>query len=89
MNITALLKQGQVLSRRAVSKRSKGVTLAEMSMRNWIMQPGTMLTHWETVRYAAFSFLGLVALAAAVMAMLYTSASDALGWCRCGISWTI
>lgn len=64
------------------------MTLAEMSMRSWIMQPGTMLTHWETVRYAAVSFLGLVSLLAAVMAMLYTSASDALGEHRCGLSYS-
>lgn len=28
---------GQVLSRRAFSRVSRGVTLSEMSMRNWIM----------------------------------------------------
>ena len=42
------------------------------------MQPGTMITHWQTVRYAAFTFLGLIALLGALTAMLYTTASDAL-----------
>ena len=70
---------GQVLSRRALVKKSKGITIAEMSMRSWIMQPGTMITHWETVRYAAFSFLGGLAMLTALMAMFYTTASDALG----------
>ena len=70
---------GQVLSRRALVKRSKGITIAEMSMRSWIMQPGTMITHWETVRYAALSFLGGLAMLTALMAMFYTTASDALG----------
>ena len=70
---------GQVLSRRAFIKQSRGITIAEMSMRSWVMQPGTMITHWESVRYAALSFLGTVALTGAFMAMLYTTASDALG----------
>lgn len=70
---------GQVLSRRAVSKATEGVTLAEMSMRSWIMQPGTLITHYESVRYAALTFLGALSLTAAVMAMLYTTAAQALG----------
>ncbi|KAK5001458.1 hypothetical protein LTR28_012622 [Elasticomyces elasticus] len=71
---------GQVLSRRAFRREhGNGVTLAEMNMRAWIMQPGTMITHWESVRYAAISVLGVVSLLAAVCAMLYTTASDALG----------
>ncbi|KAL8668020.1 MAG: hypothetical protein Q9168_007108 [Polycauliona sp. 1 TL-2023] len=69
---------GQVLSRRALVKKSKGITIAEMSFRSWIMQPGTLITHWETVRYAALTFLGLVSLLCAVTAMFYTTASDAL-----------
>lgn len=69
---------GQVLSRRALSKNGKGMTLAEMSMRGWIMQPGTMITHYQTLRYAAFTFLGLLAITVAIMAMLYTTAAQAL-----------
>ena len=42
------------------------------------MQPGTMLTHGETVKYAAFTFLGAVALVMALMATVYTTASDGL-----------
>lgn len=70
---------GQVLSRRAFAKKSKGITIAEMSMRSWIMQPGTLMTHWENVGHAAFTLLGSIALIAALMAMVYTTASDALG----------
>lgn len=70
---------GQVLSRRAFISQSKGITVADMSMRAWVMQPGTMITNWQTVRYAAVSYLGFVSLLAALMAMLYTTASDALG----------
>jgi len=68
---------GQLLSTRALVNK-KGVTIAEMAMRSWVMQPGTMITHWESVRYAAVTFLGIFALLAALMAMIYTTASDAL-----------
>lgn len=68
---------GQALSKRA-RFQSKGVTIAEMSMRLWVMQPGTMLSHWESVRYAAATRLGIFSLLVALMAMLYTTASDAL-----------
>lgn len=70
---------GQVLSRRAISNATSGVTLAEMNMRSWIMQPGTLITHYETVRYAALTFLGALSLTAALNAMLYTTAAQALG----------
>ena len=70
---------GQVLTRRASEKTSRGITIAEMNMRSWIMQPGTLLTHFESIGNAAYTFLGLIALTAAFMAMFYTTASDALG----------
>jgi len=57
---------GQILSHRALGER-KSITIAEMSMRSWVMQPGTMITHWESVRYAAVTYLGAVALLAALM----------------------
>lgn len=69
---------GQVLSRRALIQKSRGITISEVSMRQWVMQPGTMITHWETVRYAALTFLGAISLVGAVTAMFYTTASDAL-----------
>ena len=68
---------GQLLSTRALVRR-RGVTLAEMSMRSWVMQPGTMIARWESVRHAATSLLGVLVLVAAIMAMVYTTASDAL-----------
>ena len=37
-----------------------------------------MLTHWQSVRYAGISALGVVSLLGALSAMLYTSASTAL-----------
>ena len=69
---------GQLLSTRAINKREKGITIAEMTMRSWVIQPGSLLTHKEAVRYAGGTFLGVLALFAALMAILYTTASDAL-----------
>ncbi|KAF2236621.1 hypothetical protein EV356DRAFT_498166 [Viridothelium virens] len=72
---------GQVLSRKAFKAKTGqplGITLAEMNMRVWIMQPGLMVTRWESVRYAVVSVLGIAALLSAIVAMLYTSAADAL-----------
>ena len=70
---------GQLLSQRAFRKNSRGITVAEMQMRTWILQPGTLFTHAAAVRYAVFTFLGILAFFAALLAMLYTTASDALG----------
>lgn len=69
---------GQVLSRRSIAKYSKGITIAEMAMRTWVIQPGFMLTHWQTLRYVGWTFLGILSFIAALGAMLYTTASDAL-----------
>ena len=68
---------GQVLSRRAFS-RSGGVTLSELSMWRWVVQPGTLLTHWETAKYAGLSILGMLSLLSAVLATLYAPAATAL-----------
>lgn len=70
---------GQALARRAFkSKQARGVTLAEISMRAWIQQPGTMITQWESVRYAGISLLGFLSLLGALNSTLYTSAATAL-----------
>jgi hypothetical protein len=70
---------GQELSRRASGcGRALGVSLAELHMRNWIMQPGTMFSKWESIRYAGGTLLGLLTVVAALLAMLYTSAAAAL-----------
>lgn len=69
---------GQVLSRRAFIKERGGVTLAEMSMRNWVVQPGSILTQWEGLPQVGLSFLGLLSILATLTAILYTTASDAM-----------
>ncbi|KAI0012649.1 hypothetical protein F4779DRAFT_632858 [Xylariaceae sp. FL0662B] len=68
---------GQVLTRRALTK-SNGMTLAEMTMRNWVIQPGSMLTYWDGIPSAATTLLGILALLATICSMLYTTASDAM-----------
>ena len=71
---------GQVLSRRAFMKdHGRGVTLSELSMWRWVVQPGTLITHWETAKYAGLSLLGILSLLSAVLATLYSSAATALG----------
>lgn len=71
---------GQALSRRAFRKSTikGGISIAEMTMRTWVMQPGTLITHWEAVRYSALSFLGGITLLAAFAAVFYTTAAEAL-----------
>ncbi|KAF2017000.1 hypothetical protein BU24DRAFT_141896 [Aaosphaeria arxii CBS 175.79] len=70
---------GQVLSRRAFMKeQGRGVTLSELSMWRWVVQPGTLITHWETMKYSGLSVLGILSLLSAVLATLYTPAATAL-----------
>ncbi|KAK7989565.1 TPR domain-containing protein [Apiospora arundinis] len=69
---------GQILTRRAFTENSKGMTISEMTMRNWAIQPGTMMSHWETIPYAGKTLLGLLAMLATLASMTYTSASDAM-----------
>lgn len=69
---------GQVLSRRAFMK-DRGVTLSELSMWRWIVQPGTLITHPHGPKYAGFSFLGILSLLSAILATLYSTAATALG----------
>lgn len=69
---------GQVLTRRAIIRKAGGMTLAEMTMRNWVIQPGSLITHFETLPYAAVTLLGALSLTATVAAAFYTTASDAM-----------
>lgn len=69
---------GQVLSRRSLVKASRGVTIAELTLRTWVIQPGFMITHFHYMKHTALSFLGVITLLAALVSMFYTTASDAL-----------
>jgi hypothetical protein len=70
---------GQVLTRRALTSGSRGISIADMSMRTWIMQPGSLIVHWESLRYSGWTILGAITLIATLVAMLYTTAAEALG----------
>jgi len=37
-----------------------------------------MITHWETLKHASLTILGLISLTAAFISMFYTTASDSL-----------
>ncbi|CAG9951729.1 unnamed protein product [Clonostachys rosea f. rosea IK726] len=69
---------GQVLTRRSLLRNSKGMTLAEITMRNWVIQPGSLITHGETLPEAGLTILGLLSLTATLAATFYTTASDAM-----------
>lgn len=69
---------GQVLTRRAFIKGSQGMTIAEMTMRNWVIQPGCLFTHWDSIPYAAGTLLGTLTLLATLSGIFYTTASDAM-----------
>ncbi|KAI0470683.1 hypothetical protein GGR56DRAFT_683754 [Xylariaceae sp. FL0804] len=69
---------GQILTRRAFSRKSHGITLAEMTMRNWVVQPGSLFTYWQNIPSAGATILGALSLLATIAALLYTTASDAM-----------
>ena len=69
---------GQKLSHRAFFNPSRGISIAEMSMRAWVVQPGSMISHFSILRNGILSWLGLATFFVAWLALLYTSASDAL-----------
>ncbi|KAK2615459.1 hypothetical protein N8I77_002210 [Diaporthe amygdali] len=68
---------GQVLTRKAIATNA-GMTVAEMTMRTWITQPGSLLANGQTLRYAGHTLLGILTLIATLVAMLYTTASDTM-----------
>lgn len=72
---------GQVLSRRAYYRRSKkhGPTLVDLDLRSLVMQPGRIVTHLRSFWYSIASVLGALTLLATLLAMLYTTACEALG----------
>lgn len=69
---------GQAISRRSLVKASRGVTITELTMRTWVIQPGFIITHFRNLQHAGLSVLGMITLTAAVVATFYTTASDTL-----------
>ncbi|PYH91657.1 hypothetical protein BO71DRAFT_385229 [Aspergillus ellipticus CBS 707.79] len=69
---------GQLLSRRALRHGSEGVSIADMTLRTWITQPGSLLMQWDVLRYSGWTVMGGITLIVALVAMLYTTAAEAL-----------
>lgn len=71
---------GQWLSRKALNPDSRdGVSITDMSMRLWVVQPSSIFTTIGGFRYWVLSRLGIPTVVAALLAMLYTTASNVLG----------
>ena len=71
---------GQALSRRVFDHdQSKGMTITEMSMRTWVVQPASIIAKYRNLGHIILSRLGALTLIAALLAMFYTTASDVLG----------
>lgn len=65
---------GQALSRRSVSRMTKGVTLSEMDMKSWINSPGTMAFQYKSTWFSIRSLLGFLTLVATLGVLFYTTA---------------
>lgn len=72
---------GQAISRKAFKDRDsngRGVTLSELNLWRWVVQPGTLVTQSEIVRYAGLSSLGTLTLLSTILSTLYVTAATAL-----------
>ncbi|KAI1869263.1 uncharacterized protein JN550_005893 [Neoarthrinium moseri] len=69
---------GQILTRRAFAKNSKAINVAEVTMRNWVNQPGSLLTQYQGLPYAGLNMLGALTILATIGALLYSTACTAL-----------
>lgn len=67
---------GQLLTRRSLSAR--GISLADITMRYWIIQPSLIFTRAGDVRHAGTNALGIFTILTALSVLFFTSASDAL-----------
>lgn len=70
---------GQKISRRAMTdSKGRGVSISELSMWRWVVQPGSIFTSSEIARYAGFSTLGTLTLISTILSTLYVTAATAL-----------
>ncbi|KAF1923228.1 uncharacterized protein M421DRAFT_96269 [Didymella exigua CBS 183.55] len=70
---------GQKISRRAMAdSKGRGVSISELSMWRWVVQPGSLVTSSEIARYAGFSALGTLTLLSTILSTLYVTAATAL-----------
>ena len=70
---------GQYLTCKASNGNTSGISLAEVQLKVLLVQPGMLVTRWKSYSRSILSILGIMSLAACFSAMLYTTASDALG----------
>ncbi|OCK94764.1 uncharacterized protein K441DRAFT_677298 [Cenococcum geophilum 1.58] len=70
---------GQVLTRRSINRNvPRGVSLDQICMRDWIIDPGSMVGDGKVLELGTKSFLGWYVLVAAIATTLYGTASNSL-----------
>jgi hypothetical protein len=77
-----VLYLGQLLTRRSINPDTHhGVSLDQICMRDWIIDPGSMLGDGKVLELGTKSFLGWFVLLAGVSTLLYGTASQNLSKC--------
>ncbi|TVY41608.1 hypothetical protein LSUB1_G002181 [Lachnellula subtilissima] len=67
---------GQFLTRRSL--RSRGISLTDIAVREWLIQPGLVIFQWENLKYATTTILGFTSLLSAIAIYFFTTASNSL-----------
>ncbi|KAG9233315.1 hypothetical protein BJ875DRAFT_485252 [Amylocarpus encephaloides] len=67
---------GQFLTRRSL--RSRGIGLTDIALREWLLQPGFVIWHWDNLKFASTTILGFTTLLTAIGIFFFTSASNTL-----------
>ncbi|KAF4629090.1 hypothetical protein G7Y89_g9062 [Cudoniella acicularis] len=67
---------GQFLTRKSL--QSRGISLADIAVREWLLQPGFVIWNWENLKYASTTVLGFTSLLAAFAIYFFTTASNSL-----------
>jgi len=67
---------GQFLTRRSL--QSRGITLPDIAVREWVHQPGFVIWDWENLKHASTTALGFTSLLAAIAIYFFTTASNTL-----------
>ena len=67
---------GQLLTKRSL--RSRGISLADIAVREWLIQPAFVIWEWENLKYASTTVLGATSLLAAIAIFSFTVASNSL-----------
>ena len=70
---------GQYFTRKASDNEHSGISLADLQLKVLMVLSGTLITSWKSYGRVLRSFVGITSLIACVSALLYTTASDALG----------